>query len=298
MAKKVPPREAAQTAAPAPIEAADPTPAPDAVVAPGDATAPADAPSGESDPVAPAEPPKVAVIDPNLSAVLPLCGEGNTKFVLSCCRLTLKPEGYTVEATDTKVAIVVESPYRFDAADLPEPLARAVGSGGGTTAMLPAKAVGSILEKTKKIRAIARPILKHVAVAINEKDVSLGSTDLENTNLQTVMQPVGRYPDIVKACVPPSGVKPIATVRLDPELLLRLMRAMMEFSENNNERVIDMEVYAEEPYINHKQKRDKKLRPVLFRSRNAAKQTALGVVMPIDITTEASEKFLDTSVED
>jgi hypothetical protein len=231
------------------------------------ATAPqtylAGAPEPEAKAPDPGHPPHL-LLPRNLGAVAKLANKDPHARYFATTAVQLEQMGpqYRATATDGKRLITVtgtsENPETYPWQGIP---ALAHADNGATIAHISARDWQAAF---KTIPTRCRPGLEHVAVTMAENSVTMATTDLERSNVQTPRNVAGRFPDWQR--VFPTS-KPVVTIRIDPKLLAETLTTVATFTDAEAP-AVSLIVYP-------------KGAPVEIQAKNADGQTTRALVVPL-----------------
>lgn len=204
------------------------------------------APEPESEPAP--EPPKVRpdapkarhrlLLPPNLAGLANLTAKEGHRFALSGVRLMSTERGYRAEATNGKILGVVTGEEAGDPAEYPALSLLKDAPNGATSAIVHAAAWK---EAFKLVPKKVGPKLACLAAVLGKDATTFAATDLERSRGSQTRNMNGQFPDVDNAI--PRGT-PAAAVRLDAFLLIDLLKAAVEFTEDGHPGVVTIELRA------------------------------------------------------
>ncbi len=171
-------------------------------------------------------PASFTLIPRNLAALAKLCGD-NDRFVLAGVHLVVTPTSYRAEASNGKVAGIVESKTLEDPAVFPSAAVEALGTSanGEPSAVIPAKAWEDALNQVPK--RSYKPALCCAGVKAGAQATTFVSTDLERLNVSQPRNLEGNFPEIDK--VMPK--KPKAVRKFPAKQLIELLRVASNYAD-------------------------------------------------------------------
>lgn len=163
------------------------------------------------------------LLPPNLAPLAAVCPKDAVRYAINGVSVHFGDNGeYSAAATDTHTLVRIDG--RVDAADTYPDLGL---TGTAADAMIPAKVFRDILTAAGKQRGLSRkPVLHSTVVAADDKNVTLGYTDLANPHLVTVAQVEGRFPPTADVLAHATKDDPAATVRVKAVDLITALKAM------------------------------------------------------------------------
>jgi DNA polymerase III sliding clamp (beta) subunit (PCNA family) len=152
----------------------------------------------------------------NVASVVDACANDSARYTMQAVRLRLLPNNWwRMEATNGRLAVVLQGesqPSAADQRDMPEMRAPEAVL---LEALIPPDAIDQAFKILPKDASNGK---RHVGVALGDPTTLLVSgSSVSATKLME-----GRYPDI-DSVIPRKGV-PLATITLDPDLLINVLR--------------------------------------------------------------------------
>jgi DNA polymerase III sliding clamp (beta) subunit (PCNA family) len=204
--------------------------------------------------------PHMLLLPPNMAHVGKCAAKDGARYAMTAVRLNAMPNGYRAEATNGRILARVDGVHKDAPEDYPTFPALAAAPNSGTSALVP---LDSWADAFKLPAKRGHDRLKCVATIIGANEVTFGGTDLERCRTLNTRLVDGRWPD-TDAVLPQDA--PSATITLNADLLVELLRVASEFSPDGEGRVT-LEVHAGN-------------KPAVIRTSNGSQQFT-GLIMPL-----------------
>jgi DNA polymerase III sliding clamp (beta) subunit (PCNA family) len=197
----------------------------------------------------------------------------NTRYALSGVKITLKDDTYEACATDAKILAIIEGGCENEK-DYPSIPAFDNAPNGKSECLVPAELWRSAFAEAKKItkKRFLPPILKHTAIKIGDNEVTLASTNLEESPVKFGKQLEGRFPS-VNEVLPKKELKPLVSFQVDVDLMINLLKTAKIVGESVTISVFDPKEY--------------KLVSLNSKGEN---QVFKGVIFPLNVTLPKPEE--------
>lgn len=187
-------------------------------------------------------------VDPKIVKAVCACASSDPKrYALSAVKVECLGDGKArMTATDGKQ--LVEVTFRhFDPKDFPSEIdAVKSAKNGAKSALVPAAELARTVGKSKAAKRGSVPVLTMPVLVMGDAESTVIGTDLASTSADAIRNTEGSFPNTAKDAggIWPEG-EPIATVKLNPELLARLCAAALSLNPDARHPLMEISIYPD-----------------------------------------------------
>jgi hypothetical protein len=214
----------------------------------------------------------------NLAVLTKLCSKESPRWATTAIMVKRTDDGYEVAATNGRVAGIVTG-TSDDANDFPNIPGIESAPNGEATALVQAAAFAAALKAIPK--RTYKAILDNAICVLGKNETTMGSTNLEASNVAPIRNVEGRFPPIREVF----PIKtPLASLNIDPKLMIDLLSVAKEFT-NEEDKCVTLEFHGEEAVtIMHSKNATQKFRGAIMPLSNVPKKTYSTFVVWGDIS--------------